>query len=622
MDTEDYTDLYKKGELAVPGSNWSQESDVPPVLTKTWFHTGYYLDRNRISRLYETEYYYEDLQAWLLEDTILPDGLTAEEEREACRALKGSMLRQEVYAIDGAEDETGNAIEKHPYTASESNYSIQLLQSEKENPFCRFSSLPPRESLSYHYERNPKDPRIAHTVNLKVDTFGNTTHAVSIVYPRRPGDDRSRVHPEEQRKLNATATENRLLHKTEEESWYRHSLAIESTNFELQGLGSHFEWENEEKNNKLPFSFLKEALFEDAVEGSFSPEFNPGIVIDYPEAPPEEGIRLRLLGHSRSKYYQNDLIASLPFGEIESLAIPYETYKLGFTSSVLAQPELEGKITPTILEEGGYKTSVELFEEREEKWWIPSGVALFEPMTATENFYLPVGSKDPFGNETSLAYDDYNLLNQKHDGHARQHHQCRRSELPGPAALPGERSNANRSQVVFDTRGMVIATAVMGKERETDSGPKWEIQLPDMHQLLLQKGEPPIDDILTDPHKYLKGATAFFYYDLFAWMRDKAPNFAIGLSREIHFHDGGTDCRVQRAIIYADGFGREILSKVQAEGGDAPEYDEHGQLIFNEDGSVSMINTTDFDHLRRWVGKGRTIYNNKGKPGQTIRAFL
>jgi hypothetical protein len=36
----------------------------------------------------------------LLDDTVLPDGLTAEEEREACRALKGAMLRQEVYALD------------------------------------------------------------------------------------------------------------------------------------------------------------------------------------------------------------------------------------------------------------------------------------------------------------------------------------------------------------------------------------------------------------------------------------------------------------------------------------------------------------------------------------------
>ena len=52
------------------------------------------------------EYYREpgltDTQAaaLLLADTVLPTGLTFDEEREACRALKGMMLRQETYADD------------------------------------------------------------------------------------------------------------------------------------------------------------------------------------------------------------------------------------------------------------------------------------------------------------------------------------------------------------------------------------------------------------------------------------------------------------------------------------------------------------------------------------------
>ena len=41
-------------------------------------------------------------RALLLNDTILPSGLTVEEERQACRSLKGSMLRQEAYALDGS----------------------------------------------------------------------------------------------------------------------------------------------------------------------------------------------------------------------------------------------------------------------------------------------------------------------------------------------------------------------------------------------------------------------------------------------------------------------------------------------------------------------------------------
>ena len=35
------------------------------------------------------------------------------------------------------------------------------------------SSPMPREALSYHYERNPADPRVSHALTLEVDDFGN-----------------------------------------------------------------------------------------------------------------------------------------------------------------------------------------------------------------------------------------------------------------------------------------------------------------------------------------------------------------------------------------------------------------------------------------------------------------
>ena len=43
-----------------------------------------------------------------------------EEMREACRALKGSILRQEVYALDGTD------AADRPYSVSERNYTIEL----------------------------------------------------------------------------------------------------------------------------------------------------------------------------------------------------------------------------------------------------------------------------------------------------------------------------------------------------------------------------------------------------------------------------------------------------------------------------------------------------------------
>jgi hypothetical protein len=119
VEQTDTEDLRGAGEgESVPGREPMSRS-VPmcrPIQTRTWFHTGAFIDREHLSQLFAEEYYKGDTQAVLLPDTILPAGLSAQEEREACRALKGSVLRQEVYALDGT------AEAEHPYTVTESNY--------------------------------------------------------------------------------------------------------------------------------------------------------------------------------------------------------------------------------------------------------------------------------------------------------------------------------------------------------------------------------------------------------------------------------------------------------------------------------------------------------------------
>jgi hypothetical protein len=119
-----------------------------------------------------------EARALLLDDTIVPTGLTVEEEREACRALKGSMLRQEVYAADGT------TRTPHPYKVTEQNFSVTLLQPQGGNPYAVFLTHA-RETLEYQYERNPSDPRVAHAMTLAVDAFGNILASAAIGYGRR-----------------------------------------------------------------------------------------------------------------------------------------------------------------------------------------------------------------------------------------------------------------------------------------------------------------------------------------------------------------------------------------------------------------------------------------------------
>ena len=85
-DTEVYLTLSGSGTFP-PGVNEQAASNVPPVLTKTWFHTGAYFGEPRISRHLEHEYYAEgdssdviagltsqQLEAMLLDDYGFADG--------------------------------------------------------------------------------------------------------------------------------------------------------------------------------------------------------------------------------------------------------------------------------------------------------------------------------------------------------------------------------------------------------------------------------------------------------------------------------------------------------------------------------------------------------------------
>ncbi len=219
-DTEEYATLSSSNNFP-KADNQDPSSNVPPAWTKTWFHTGAFFGEAGISRHLEQEYYAEghasdaiaglspaQLASMLLEDTVLPatvllaDGtrisydLSGEEMREACRALRGSILRQEVYALDNTE------ASDRPYGSSERNFTIEVLQPQGPNRYAVFLAHP-HETIDYHYERklykvvgttladqstpppnaqNAADPRVTHALTLAVDAFGNVLQSAAVGY--------------------------------------------------------------------------------------------------------------------------------------------------------------------------------------------------------------------------------------------------------------------------------------------------------------------------------------------------------------------------------------------------------------------------------------------------------
>lgn len=533
-DTQAFEDYVGAGLFDTGPQGMEAGLHLPPIHTETWYHTGVYRDRENISQHFAADYYAGDPQATLLPDTQLPPGLTAIEEREACRTLKGRMLRQEVYADDGT------AQSGEPYSVSERTYQLRLVQPQLDNPHAVVYACE-QEALEYHYERNPADPRISHTVTLEVDPYGNVTKSAAVGYARR-----TPAYPE-QGQLLITYTEADVINTPDAPSSYRHSLPAETRTYEVSDLapaGTRF------------------ALAElaGAIAGASEIPF---------EAAPTPGTpQKRLFKRSRTLYYTDDLSASLTVGQAGTRALPYGTYSMAFTPGLVTQV-CGSRVDATLLAgDGKY-----LFQDG--AWWAPSGRRIFDPA----RFYLPVQAIDPFGNSTSIAYDSYALLvTQTTDplGNVVQAAYDYRNLLP--AQVTG--ANGNRSAASFDALGQVVATALMGK---------------------VGAGE---GDTLSDP-------TTRVEYNLFNWVKTGSPNFVHASARERH---GPTNPRWQESYAYSDGFGRVIQTKVQAAPGLAPARDASGVLLAGTQ--------TDTTPNVRWVGTGRTIFDNKDNPVKQYEPFF
>ena len=189
-DTEEH-----RQDTTFPGAeaaNWDAASWMAPVMTRTWYHTGAFAEADLVSRHLAGEYWAEPAlrgpalaparEASQLGDSVLPDRLPTGEDPEAYRALKGQVLRTEVYADDAS------ALADNPYSVTEHNYQVTMLQHRGQNRHAAFHTHP-REILTFDYERAEQDPRVTHDVILEIDAFGNELRRVSVGYPRRTGYD-------------------------------------------------------------------------------------------------------------------------------------------------------------------------------------------------------------------------------------------------------------------------------------------------------------------------------------------------------------------------------------------------------------------------------------------------
>lgn len=638
--------------------NVDAASQVPPVCTKTWYHTGTFFGEARISKFLEHEYYAEagltEMQraAMLLDDTILPttvllpDGtrlaydFSGEELREACRALRGSLLRQEVYGLDDSE-EAGR-----PYSVSEKNYTIEMLQPCGPNRHGVFLAHE-RESLDFHYERKlykvagntltapdappparlAADPRVSHTQIFAVDPFGNVLRSAAVGYGRRYLDAAlSAADQSKQSSLLATCAEKTYTNAVSLDDAWRIPAAAQVTSYELLQLQPAAN--QPDVTNLFRFGELQ-ATVQAASDGAHD--------IAYENLHPAglhagEPYR-RLLACARNYYRPDDLGAAagtaralLALGQVQPLALPGASYHLAFTPGLLTQvfqrggaallPAPAAVLASTASDGGGY---VDL--DGDGRFWIPSARTFFLPGApaspvelnqARANFFLPRRFEDPFGKATAVDYDaPHNLLVVKTaDPKGNVLTAANDYRVLAPSLITD--ANGNQAAASFDALGLVVATAVMGKAGENlgDLLTGFPIELAQPQTDALYNAGDPL--ALAAP--LLGNATTRIVYDINRFYRTRAaapndprqwlPAFSALVARETHLSSlaPGAHSRLQISFCYSDGFGREIQKKRQAEPGPVV---DGGALVDP-----------------RWIGSGWTVFNNKGKPVRQYEPFF
>ncbi|QHI38698.1 Mono(ADP-ribosyl)transferase SpvB [Kordia antarctica] len=547
--------------------------DKPRICTKSWFHTGAWEKEIDLEEQYKSEYWKQENKETFLADSELlnDDNWTAQEIQEAKRALRGQLLRSEVFTEDDSD------LKDNPYVVTEARFQVKQLQPIKlndiSNRYAVYISLP-LEKVTATYDRNPKDPRLAHELTLEIDDFGNVIKSASIAYPRLYGVETDPDHCSEQYQLKIIYTENEVFNQKDTYSnWYVKGVPLSAKAYEIESLT---------QSQAYPPFFDRDDLRRDIPTAT------------------------KKLLSAQVNYYRDDddtQVQSLSpdkltFGEVQPLILPYGTYQLIFTEKILDQAydglfpnptDFNNEVTGTLgflqrenyLEET-HPTKVDndpLKTESISGWWVTGGFAQYDPT----NFYTTTKVKDTWGNISEVTFDDIGLLPIKVkdplDNEITAEYDYR---ILQPLLITDP--NGNRQKVAYDGFGRVIRTAVMGKVNDN------------------------VGDVLDrenarNIHSPSDTETSIIEYHHDRFYKEGKPNFIHSYSRETHHNDltSGDESRWMEARVYSDGFGQELQTKAKVAPGEAKYVDTNGNL--------QTIVLSD----PRWLGSGRTIYDNKGQ---------
>jgi RHS repeat-associated protein len=522
LDTESFA---RYGEPGLHGAERffatvGRKNFSPPTLTKTWFHQGPVGEEfgDWEEEDYSGEYWTGDPQ--LLKHTQAVNAFlrtlpARRVRRDALRALRGSILRSELYALDGSDRED------RPYTVTERAYALR----EEEAPT---SASPTRLRIFFpfgtaqrttQWERGD-DPLTQFSFSADYDDVGQPRRQTAVACPSG------------WRALADTPAAGYLATLSHTE----HALAAPG--------GPN----------------LRDRV---ARSRSFEIAATAGKTVLQLAAIDEGGASLRLIGESLN-YYDRDAaggfgaFTGLPLGQLGDFGALVRTETLVMTHRHLQAAY--GAAIPPYLTPGGTVPAGGDYPADFAAGLPGLAGYVYRPASAnnSEGYFAVVASRrcdfhdaagtgrgltlaqrDPLGHESTIDYDDYQLLPR---------------QVTGPTGLTTKAQydyrvlqprrvtdpNGNVSEVSYSPTGLISHTWVLGKP--------WQ-----------NKGD------VTEASVRIEYGLRAFYDSKRSHPDNPQPVYARAIRRV--FHDGDPDDTAEtiEAREYSDGFGRLLQTRTQGE---------------------------------------------------------
>ena len=548
----------------------------PPTRTRTWFHPGAVDDDS--GEWTELDYWSGDPPLLGQADTVaaflraLPDRRS---RRDALRALRGSVVRTELYALDGT------ALEARPYTVTETAFGLR-----EESPPApgdshrrRIFAVLPNAQRTAQWERG-SDPLTQFVFKHDFDDVGQPLGETRIACPRgwRQMDDRSLGQP-------YLATRNRTVFAAPTDPGvYIKNRVARTTSYEIATTGNETVLEIADlADSASALTVVGQTL--NYYDGDQSPDGAAFVGLAYGRLGAFGALvrteTLVVTDNIVARAYETDPPPYLSAATVNWTADYPTDFRTALPPHVGYMYQAAGPGSPYAR---GYFAATE--RRRYDFHGRAGGRGLL------------VARRDALGNETGICYDPYDLLpTDVSDAVGLPTHANNDYRVLQPFEVIDP--NGNRTTLTYSANGLVTSTCVRGKTAA--------------------EGDHASPSVTME-------------YDLLAFAARREPIY-VRTVRRVH-HDTDTDVPLPErdATIemreYSDGFGRILQTRLQAEevmfgnpvfgGGD---FVLASDLADSAGGGIA--GTVNADPLQaNVVVSGWQTYDNKGRVVEKYEPFF